>query len=65
MPSKPNAKKAFWLMKKTSPSKLCKTTANPVFRPGDGRAEARQTRRQEIENAKKKYRVITYNCYSP
>jgi hypothetical protein len=64
---KTKCKKGVLVDEKNKPVKIMQNYCEPGVppRPGDGRTEARQTRRQEIENAKKKNRVITYNCYSP
>ncbi len=64
---KTNCKKGVLVDEKNKPLRIVQNYCPPGMPPreGDGREKAQKAIRDEIIKLKKKYRVVTYNCYPP
>lgn len=64
---KTKCRKGVLVDEKNKPIRIVQNYCSPGTPPrgGDGRELARKAILNNIENLKKKYRVITYNCYPP
>ncbi|MEK7725463.1 MAG: hypothetical protein AAB336_14010 [Acidobacteriota bacterium] len=64
---KTKCRKGALVDEKNKPLKIVQNYCSPGIPPreGDGRELIQKKHREAIEKLKKKYRVITYNCYPP